>query len=368
MNGYGLRRKWKMECRATFLFSMACCLFSPSALFAGTGETGAAFLNIPVGARPAAMGSAYSALAEDSYGTVWNPGGLAFSPGTELTAQHLSYLESIHYEYAGLAHALKPGRTLAASVQYLGTGDVTGRDPNGEPTGDFTNYYAAYTFAYGHKLNEKLGIGFGVKRIAARLEETSAGTWAGSAGFLYKPSPLWRIGTVLDQVGQGLKFMESRDALPLTLRVGIAYNPARWTLSVEPVYTRGDGLHGRFGLEYRALPMLALRTGYRTDHREGLSALSGFSTGAGVLFWGQELAYAWVPLDDLGNTHYISLTARFGQALAQRRNLVHYDRRRTRQAQHNPGEAPEDDEQLQLMNLLEQDRPRTAQESGQDQD
>src|SRR5580692_1833336 len=66
---------------------------------ASSGTEGAAFLDIPVGAGPAAMGSAYSALATDAYAPTWNPGGLGFLKGTEVSGQHLSYLDSIHYEY-----------------------------------------------------------------------------------------------------------------------------------------------------------------------------------------------------------------------------------------------------------------------------
>src|SRR5258708_5020871 len=77
---------------------------------ASGGSSGAAFLEIPVGAAPAALGSAYSALAYDAYAPTWNPGGLGFVDGTQLAGQHLSYLESINYEYASLVHALPGNR------------------------------------------------------------------------------------------------------------------------------------------------------------------------------------------------------------------------------------------------------------------
>src|SRR6185437_423325 len=79
-----------------------CCLIP--ALFTGAvwgsaGTEGASFLDIPVGAGPAAMGSAYTALATNGYAPVWNPSGLARLQDNELAGQHLSYLESIHYEF-----------------------------------------------------------------------------------------------------------------------------------------------------------------------------------------------------------------------------------------------------------------------------
>src|SRR5467141_60454 len=76
--------------RMTTLTLFALSLLSPRLYASGT--EGAAFLDIPVGAGPAALGSAYSALASDAYAPVWNPAGLGFVSGTEIAGQHLSYL------------------------------------------------------------------------------------------------------------------------------------------------------------------------------------------------------------------------------------------------------------------------------------
>src|SRR4051812_21969339 len=46
---------------------MMMALFLSRPAFASAGTEGASFLEIPVGARPAAMGSGYSALAADAY-------------------------------------------------------------------------------------------------------------------------------------------------------------------------------------------------------------------------------------------------------------------------------------------------------------
>src|ERR1700756_5185401 len=83
------------------------CSFSA---FAGSGTTGAAFLDIPVGAGPAAMGGAYTALATNAYGSVWNPGALAWSHVPEVAAQLLSYFKAVNYEYVSLAYPFgRPG-------------------------------------------------------------------------------------------------------------------------------------------------------------------------------------------------------------------------------------------------------------------
>src|SRR5471030_2939425 len=88
------------------------------------GSEGAAFLEIPVGAGPAALGSAYTALAQDAYAPIYNPAGLGFLPATQIAAQHLSYLESIDYEFLSFVHPLAEGKAFGLSAQYLGSGEI----------------------------------------------------------------------------------------------------------------------------------------------------------------------------------------------------------------------------------------------------
>src|SRR5450631_2020075 len=52
-------------------------------VWASAGTEGASFLDIPVGAGPAALGSAYTALATNAYAPVWNPAGLGMLNGNE---------------------------------------------------------------------------------------------------------------------------------------------------------------------------------------------------------------------------------------------------------------------------------------------
>jgi len=108
---------------------------------AGAGSETASFLDIPVGAGPAAMGAAYSALAADAYAPVYNPGGLGFVDSTQLSGQHLSYLDSIYYESLSFVHPAGQGGALGVSAQYLGSGNISGTDINGNSNGNFSTTY-----------------------------------------------------------------------------------------------------------------------------------------------------------------------------------------------------------------------------------
>jgi hypothetical protein len=293
------------------------------ALAAGTDS--AAFLDIPVGAGPAALGSAYTARATDAYAPVWNAAGLGFVEGSEIAGQHVNYLESIHYEYLGGVHSLGKGRGLGTSIQYLGSGDMSGTDINGASIGSFSSHYAAYSLAYGQTLIDNLAVGLTGKWIDAAITGIHASAFAADLGGLYRPLPNLQVGAAVANVGTKMKFLQESESLPIQGRLGFVYQLNRqWDGSLEGVF-RGSGPQGgHVGIQWKPVSMLSLRTGYRTDTTKQLGALAGFSTGLGLFWHGQEFSYAWLPYGDLGDAQYFSVVIRFGQKADETRNLIQY--------------------------------------------
>jgi hypothetical protein len=340
---------WKS--RSITLCLTACFALTPSLSRASAGSEGAAFLNIPVGAGPAALGSAYSALATDAYAPVFNPGGLGFLSATELSGQHLVYLEDMHYEFASIVHPFSKKSGIAASIQYLGSGDITKTDPTGADVGDFSAHYAAYSLAYGRALTERLALGLTGKAIEAKLDDVSGHAFAGDIGFLYKAHPKATLAATLSNLGTDLKFLQDGDPLPMAFRVGTALRPfTRLTVSADVVHRKSGLTSLHMGFAWRPLEILSLRGGYRTDTLKGLDAMAGVSAGLGLHVWGQELAYAWVPYGDLGDTQYVSLTMRFGAAEDAKRNLIQYQSiRKHGTVKANEVTEPEYQQLMQLM-------------------
>ena len=108
----------------------------PATLFAFSGTEGASFLELPVGARPAALGSAYSMLAEDAYAPTWNPAGLAFLDDSQVAGMHQAYLYPSSYEYGSFVHPFGRGRGIGASIQYFRPGTLEGLDESGNSIGE----------------------------------------------------------------------------------------------------------------------------------------------------------------------------------------------------------------------------------------
>ena len=365
------------------LLSALCVLRSELLVRASSGTEGAAFLDIPVGAGPAALGSAYSALASDAYAPVYNPAGLGFLRTPQLAAQHLSYLEAIHDEFGSFVFPLAPARdsvaegrvrgALGVSVQYLGSGDIPGTDntPAGNSIGNFSAHYAAYSLAYGQRMGESFALGLTGKFIEAKLADVSAHAYAADLGALYKATDDLTVSGTVNNLGSKLTFTNQGDSLPLAFHLGAAYQIENHLKStVEGVYSKTGLLSGRFGTEWSPLEAIALRAGYKTDTIKELSPLAGLTVGMGLRLFGQEFAYAWLPYGDLEDTQYFSLLIKFGAQEEERKNLIQYrDIKRHRTAQsigtYDPAREPgrlqkEDLEYQQLMQLLNEDHDRAA--------
>jgi hypothetical protein len=282
-------------------------------LRASSGTESASFLDIPVGAGPAALGSAYSAQATDAYAPVYNPAGLGFLQDHEVAAQHLDYLESVHDEFLSGVYRLREGRGLGAAVQYLGSGNITGRDLSGNPTGDYNARYGAYSFAYGQTLRPSFAVGVTGKVIQGKISDVGSTAYAADVGSLWKARENLQLAAVVTNIGSKLTFLNDDSALPLAFHLGVAWRVQRfWTLSGEAVYPKTGVAGARFGIDWHPTPFISIRTGYRTDTTSNLGILAGFGTGLGLHVWGQEFSYAWTPYGDLGDAQYFSFVFHFG--------------------------------------------------------
>jgi len=59
-------------------------------------------------------------------------------------------------------------------------------------------------------------------------------------------------------------------------------------------------------IEVRSIYLIARRAGYRTDTRKELSDAAGFPAGIGLKILESEIACAYLPMDDLEDTHYFT--------------------------------------------------------------
>ena len=172
-------------------------------------NSGAAFLKIGTGARPEAMGGAYTALADDVNALYYNPGGLSNLGKQEVGFTHTQWLMYTTFDFFGFAQPLKSG-TLGLSAARLGSGKFEGRDANRQATSGFTASDTALTLGFGRMLKGfsrygDSGFGMNVKYLESSIGSDKASTFAADFGAVHKldSMPL-SLGISVLNVGQGM--------------------------------------------------------------------------------------------------------------------------------------------------------------------
>ncbi|MEK7388916.1 MAG: PorV/PorQ family protein [Elusimicrobiota bacterium] len=278
----------------------------------GVGTTGAQFLKVGVGARPLAMGGAFSALADDANAVNWNPGALGTVERQNVTASYNTLFRDQSQGFLGYARPIGEGKgVIGAGVNYLTVGKIEKRAGDTEdPDSTFSNQNFAVNVSYGKSnVAEGLSVGGNLKYIREVLDTYKGNAAALDFGVLYNT----RIDNM--SIGGSLRNLGTKigpDPLPLTAKGGVAYKALdkKLILASDLDWLMLDRkLYWDLGGEYWINRVLAARAGYqfgRAADRLG-SNLVGFAFGLGIWIEQFRLDYALVPFGDLGNTHRVTL-------------------------------------------------------------
>jgi hypothetical protein len=341
-----MRRYWVPIVATSLLWT----LLLPPGIEAGkyAGE----FLTEGVGARALAMGGAYVAVADDATASYWNPAGLPFVSGRELSFSHVSMFEQLaNYDAFTLTVPVGQGFGLGLSWIRLGIdgipryGELQGTSSDrigqahpewrstGEVEGTFTDSEQAYVFSFGKRFDFDLFLGGGLtpwmipmefslgasgKYISQSLDNHSGTGQGFDLGTLLRirlsaqaPESALRsvsLGFALQNLGTKLTWDtegDYQDEVTRNLRFGLAFTQGINALSsAVTLAAQLDNQYEqefRYGGEYSFRDVLFLRGGADVDD---------FTAGAGLKLYMVSLDYAFVGYE-LGNTHRLSAALTF---------------------------------------------------------
>lgn len=280
------------------------------------GQTAADFLNIGVGARPAGMGGAYSAIADGALASYWNPAGLTSIQTGEVSLSHFAWYQDVSVEHGSVGFRLSRHAVMAASITFLNYGQITRYDANGYEQGEVDAYDWSGAVSLGMRLSDNIAVGVTGKFINQQLDDISASTFAGDAGV--KVDLEWAaLAVTVNNLGSDMVFDNVSEKLPTSVRFGIAAWPFdHWLTTSFEAEKRFDGaMIIRNGLELSWDYHYFIRAGlnmYPGDDQRSLS--SGLVMGAGIRLAQAGFDYAYTPSDSYSgqDLHRLSVTLGFG--------------------------------------------------------
>ena len=334
--------------------------------------TSVPFLQIEPDSRGAAMGNTGVALADNASAVFWNPAGLAFQEGNQVSLTHAEWLPAFNadlfYDYLVGKYYVEGIGTIGAHITFLNLGEQVHTSSANETLGRFNSYEFAGGFSYGSKLSETFALGGGVRFIYSSLAEgrvdgqkINPGSSVGvDIAGLYKSRPfqfLGRDATVnaglnLSNIGPGVQYTNNaqEDPLPTVLRIGWAFtinldqqgiNTLTLANDISKIMARGDstGADGPFkslfsswgsytrdnvtqnvtlnvidqfmigtGLEYWYNDLFAIRGGYYYEHPENGDRVF-FTLGAGIRYSFVGVDFSYIAA--LEEEHPLANTTRF---------------------------------------------------------
>jgi hypothetical protein len=243
------RRKNKMKVLLSFLIIGLTVLAIPGKINA-QGDAAVPFLLLAPDSRFGALGESGTGLADNSAAIFWNPAGIAFLTGTEVTITHSNWLPQFNldlfYDYLTFRSYIEElSGSVTASVTFMNYGEFLRTLETGpEPVGTFNAYDAALTLGYATKLHPDWGVGFNFRIIHSRLSDQPTGQELGRgvattvsfdlAG-MWRPSYLdifgWElenrfsIGANLSNIGPKITYIDAKqaDPIPTNFRLGFAF-------------------------------------------------------------------------------------------------------------------------------------------------
>jgi hypothetical protein len=208
------------------------------------GTASAEFLLLGAGARGAALGGSFAAVANDVTALYWNPAGLALMPSMQVSVSAYRYVADTRYNWAGVAFPLAGGEraigfqgaTFGFSNQPVYTVE--------NPDGDGTTYSVAESYlgaSYSQQFSDRFSAGITGKFISDKLGKTAGTAFAVDFGTNFHASVgtrpirasfvIQNLGSTLEHTGSALETQVDRE--PPTDQTNIPQDPQQARLRAK---------------------------------------------------------------------------------------------------------------------------------------
>ncbi|MDD5686671.1 MAG: PorV/PorQ family protein [Elusimicrobia bacterium] len=300
-----------------FIFITFYFLIPTSCFSAAAGTSGARILNQTISARVAGMGEAFVAVCDDANALYYNPAGLVNIENNEISSMYLRGRVDENYGLIGWVGtpSVRIG-SFGASFLYYDGGNFEWNNLDGTSRNVKAQQDIVGTIGYGREIFNNFSLGINAKYLSSKLVETYKGTaYAGDFGVLYKTGvDGFSTGLSIQNIGTKLKYIEEADALPMNIRLGIAYKKAilqnhNFLIAIDTIKSNESNIRENIGIEYCFKRIISLRVGYKVGYD-----IDKITLGAGFQMQGLKVDYGIGLVDTLNPNQRISIGYRFGSA------------------------------------------------------
>jgi tetratricopeptide (TPR) repeat protein len=315
---------------------LAILLSAVSVQAAYSGGQPGQFLQWGAGARSFGMGTAFFSVADDASATYWNPAGLSQVERQELTTLYTSLFPGTDtdYSFASFVYPTPKFGTFGWNITRLHSGGferVSVDWQSGEiadittSQDTFSDDNTAFTFAYGKKVMQNLSVGLAAKYVSRTLDTDVDSLVTTDVTLLMKGVSARLPGL---NFGFGVKNLikmklagNTSDELPIILKFGLSHKLLKDKLTASADFEKNLNVETpswALGFEYSLLNYAVLRFGFTG---ESGSAFRESDMGFGVKYGDYAFDYAF-GLHDMGTSHRISGSWKFGKSIIQNRDSM----------------------------------------------
>ena len=280
------------------------------------GSTTAQFLKLGIGAQSAGMGNAVTTIFNGTDAIYWNPANLNFIDRKEFSFSHTIWFEDVNYEWLAFALPTQYFGIFGFAFQYVSYGTIDKIDNEQNSDGSFSPLDMALYLSYANSYKD-FNFGINLKYIYSKIEQ-SASAVAFDVGTTYKlNNNKTFVGATITNFGTKMKFDKEAESLPFLFKVGGShYILDNLIVSLDLNFPQDNEVYIDFGTQY-AIEIadnlnFALRAGYEGRNKD-IPGFNWINLGFGFEYLDYIFDYAFVPYGDIGMTHRLSFSIKFGQ-------------------------------------------------------
>lgn len=285
------------------------------------------FLRNEVGARAAGLNGSFVSMMNDPNLVFYNPAALPTLTKPSASAGFLKHLLDVNGGHISYGQHIEDVGTVAAGIIFVDYGSFTETDESFNELGTFGATDLAFVAGIGRQFDEVTTFGAGIRFIYSSIANSKSAAVALDLGVLYQiPSENITIGASILNLGTQINsYIETRESLPLDLKVGITKRPEHLPVLLNLNFHKLNESHEAFldrfssfslGAEFLMSESVRLRLGYNNEQRKELklgnsAGLAGFALGGGIAIGEYLVDYAFNSYGKIGGLHRVSIATSF---------------------------------------------------------